>query len=68
MVLSDSCCKKFIDVLSFRHNKKLKLTGIVSLKRINKQKVCAVENGETGTDCSLKICGDVQTKIQWIGA
>jgi len=39
MVLSDSCCKKFVDVLSFRHNKQLKLIGIVWLKRINKQKV-----------------------------
>jgi len=37
MVLSDSCCKNFVDVLSFRHNKQLKLTGTVSLKRINKQ-------------------------------
>jgi len=68
MVLSDSCCKSLVDVLSFRHNKQLKLTGIVSLKRINKQKVCALENRETGADCSLKICGDVQTKIQWNGA
>ena len=68
MVLSDSCCKKFIDVLSFRHNKKLKLTGIVSLKRINKQKVCALENRETRADCSLKNFGDFQTKIHISGA
>ena len=67
MVLSDSCCKNFVYILYFRHNKQLKLTGTVSLKRINKQKVCALENRETGADCSLKFFGDVQTKIQWIG-
>jgi len=67
MVLSDSCWKNFVYVLSFRHNKQLKLTGTVSLKRINKQKVCALKNKETGADCSLKIFGDVQMKIQWIG-
>jgi len=67
MVLTDSCCKNFVNVLSFIHNKQLKLTDIVSLKRINKQKVCALENRETRAYCSLKLFGDVQTKIQWIG-
>ena len=54
MVLSDSYCKYFVYVLSFRHNEQLKLTGTVSLKRINKQKVCTLKNRVIGADYELK--------------